>query len=121
MYTIRGVKQVYVHRVNLHAARDILQQAFNDAQLVPNAHVWEQWWVDIGIEVSSPEDLCPQWVTACHNVLASIGLGISVQATFNATHISDEVYSLPFIITPSPFLAFQMTFRERHLYSCYSY
>ena len=88
MHTIRGVKQAYVHHVNLHAAQDTLQQAFNDAQLVPNAHVRGQWWVDVGIEVSSPEGLCLQWVTARHDVLASIGLGISVQAVFNATCIS---------------------------------
>ena len=77
-----------MYHVNLHAAQDTLQQAFNDAQLVPNAHVWGQWWVNIGIEVSSPESLCLQWVTAHHDVLASIGLGISVQAVFNATCIS---------------------------------
>ena len=74
--------------MNLHAARDTLQQAFNDAQLVPNAYARGQWWVDVGIEVSSPEGLCLQWVTARHDVLASIGLGISVQAAFNATRIS---------------------------------
>ena len=34
---------------------------------------------------------------------------------------SDKVYSLPFVITPPPFLAFQMTFSEHHLHSCYSY
>ena len=33
----------------------------------------------------------------------------------------DEVYSLPFVITPSLFLAFQMMFSEHHLYSRYSY
>ena len=44
--------------------------------------------MDVGIEVSSPEGLCLQWVTARHDVLASIGLGISVQAAFNATRIS---------------------------------
>jgi len=43
IHTIRGVKQAYVHHVNLHAAQDTLQQAFNDAQLVPNAHVRGQW------------------------------------------------------------------------------
>jgi len=42
MHTIRGIKQAYVHHVILHAAQDTLQQAFNDAQLVPNAHVREQ-------------------------------------------------------------------------------
>ena len=35
--------------------------------------------------------------------------------------LHDEVYSLPFVITPPPFLAFQMTFSECHLHSCYSY
>ena len=43
MHTIRDVKQAYVHHVNLHAARDILQQAFNDAQLILNAHIRGQW------------------------------------------------------------------------------
>jgi len=33
----------------------------------------------------------------------------------------DEVYSLPFVITPPFLIAFQMTFSERHLHSCYSY
>ena len=32
-----------------------------------------------------------------------------------------SLFSFPFVITPPPFLAFQMTFSERPLHSCYSF
>ena len=46
---------------------------------------------------------------------------IAILSLFHMSLKLDKVYSLPFIITPPPFLiAFQMTFSECHLHSCYS-
>jgi hypothetical protein len=66
MHTIRGVKHAYLHPPTFFASADHLNRLFSDAHISPQAHLEGQWWIDVGIEISSDEGHCLQWITSSH-------------------------------------------------------
>jgi len=85
--------------------------------LLENDHEWR---------ICLEEAIAIQPGMACHWLLAVILLTDEVAEPhvlwdqFKAGLLTKFIL-FPFVITPSPFLAFQMTFSEHPLHSCYSF
>jgi hypothetical protein len=93
MYTIRGVKHAYLHSPAHFDGISHLQKLFSDASLSPRAHIDGHWWIDVGIEISSNEGHCLQWVTAHHWKVVQYALQIAERDAKRITHIGSGGYS----------------------------
>ncbi|KAJ3567638.1 hypothetical protein NP233_g6238 [Leucocoprinus birnbaumii] len=92
MHTIRGVKQAYVHDLDGADAERTLQRLFQDGSLTFDADQRGEWWVDVGVEVTSDEGLCLQWTTGGHQRLVEMALGVEERIAERVTRMSCAKY-----------------------------
>lgn len=92
MHTIRGVKHGTFHRADAHSATYYLAELFADAQLVEDAPERGEWFIDVGIQISSDLEQCVQWRTATHRLVVQQALGISDTNAERVTQINSSKY-----------------------------
>ncbi|EKM81398.1 hypothetical protein AGABI1DRAFT_36555 [Agaricus bisporus var. burnettii JB137-S8] len=93
MHTIRGVKHGYLHSPLYFDGTSCLRKLFSDASLSPHAHLQGEWWIDVGLEVSSEEGHCLQWVTAAHWKVVKEVLSIDDRDAKRITSLNSSKYS----------------------------
>lgn len=86
LHTIRGTKHSTYHQVDVASAEYYLHDFIQAAQLSDEVPDVGDWYIDVGIEISSSEGECLQWTTATHHEIVQQALHISDQ---NAERISD--------------------------------
>ncbi|KXN81814.1 hypothetical protein AN958_03744 [Leucoagaricus sp. SymC.cos] len=93
MHTIRGVKHASFHQPDQDSASFYLDDFFKDAQLsneVPNIG---EWYVDVGIEISSVAGECLQWVSGSHSYLIQEALEIDQDNALHITSLGSSKYA----------------------------
>ncbi|KAJ3565620.1 hypothetical protein NP233_g7516 [Leucocoprinus birnbaumii] len=93
IHTIRGVKDANRHRVDPQLAGMAAERFTNMSHLVHNHHLRGEWYIDIGIEISSPLGQCLQWSTAGHCSVVEEVLHISTAHATRITTLSSSKYS----------------------------
>jgi hypothetical protein len=93
MHTIRGVKHGYLHSPTFFDGIHHLDKLFADAGLSPQAHNNGMWWIDVGIEISSNEGLCLQWMTSSHWKVVQHALDIRERDAKRITSVGSGKYS----------------------------
>lgn len=95
LHTIRGVKHGYNHTANPVSARYFLNDFIRDCKLVPNAHEDRvgEWWIDVGIEITSEIGACLQWSTGAHRHVVQQFLFISDEDADRITSLNSSKYS----------------------------
>ncbi|KAF9444082.1 hypothetical protein P691DRAFT_778498 [Macrolepiota fuliginosa MF-IS2] len=93
LHTIRGVKHRHYHRVDAESAEHFLTEFLTEAQLSPDAVTAGDWYIDVGIEVSSSVGDCVQWMTASHSDLVQQALRIPEEHANRITRIGSSKYS----------------------------
>jgi hypothetical protein len=86
LHTIRGMKHSTYHQVDVESAEYYLYDFVQSAQLSNEVPEVGDWYINIGIKISSNQEECLQWTTATHYQVVQQALGISDQ---NAKRISD--------------------------------
>jgi hypothetical protein len=90
MHIVRGVKHTTIH--DPWEAPEFLQQVFENANLCSSAHVDGRWWVDVGLEISSDQEDCLQWLTSSHRHMVHHTLGVSKDRAARSTRVSHGPY-----------------------------
>lgn len=87
LHQIRGVKASNVHNPNQLAARDTFEEFTAHNDIVNDAFLTGDWWIDVGLEVASEEEEkeCLAWRTDSHFHVVKAALQIS---TSNANRIT---------------------------------
>jgi hypothetical protein len=86
LHTIRGTKHSTYHQVDVESAEYYLYDFVQSAQLSNEVPEVGDWYIDVGVEISSDQEECLQWTTATHYQVVQQALRISDQ---NAERISD--------------------------------
>jgi hypothetical protein len=86
LHTIRGTKHSTYHQVDIDSAEYYLYDFVQAAQLSHEVPDIGDWYIDVGIEISSNEGECLQWTMAAHHEVVQQALHISDE---NAQRISD--------------------------------
>lgn len=86
LHTIRGTKHSTYHRVDVDSAEYYLAEFVNSAHLSHEVPEVGDWYIDVGIEISSEQGECLQWTTPTHYEVVQQALRISSR---NAERISD--------------------------------
>ena len=86
LHTIRGTKHSTFHHVDTPSAEHYLEDFLQRAQLSDEIGREGDWYIDVGIEISSEHGECLQWSTPTHYEVVQQALRIS---TRNAERISD--------------------------------
>lgn len=91
-HTIRGTKHGTQHSMSRAAATTTLEEYLLDAKIPPEA-TWDgEWWIDVGVELSS-ENRCLQWRTASHFHIIKEVLRISETHASRVTTLGSSKYS----------------------------
>ncbi|KXN82138.1 hypothetical protein AN958_03192 [Leucoagaricus sp. SymC.cos] len=93
LHTIRGVKHSTLHHVDPASAQHYLSEFINSAHLSDEIYEHGCWYVDVGIEISSPAGDCVQWITASHRKVVQQALRISMQHATRITKSSSSLYA----------------------------
>jgi hypothetical protein len=86
LHTIRGTKHSTFHQVAVESAEYYLDEFVRDAQLSIEVPEVGDWYIDVGIQISSEREECLQWTTYSHCEVIRQALRTSDQ---NAERISD--------------------------------
>ncbi|KIK51762.1 hypothetical protein GYMLUDRAFT_64661 [Collybiopsis luxurians FD-317 M1] len=65
-HTVRGVKHSTQHRMSVEAADSTLRDFLYQANVPETALDSGDWWIDVGTEFHSQDELCLQWSTSSH-------------------------------------------------------
>ncbi|KAF8054645.1 hypothetical protein FPV67DRAFT_1682298 [Lyophyllum atratum] len=93
LHTIRGTKHTSMHRVNAASAAIFLDTFIREANLSPAAPAVGDWYVDVAIEISSPDRRCLQWITSTHNIVVQEALRISDYHARRITELGSSQYA----------------------------
>ncbi|KAF9443967.1 hypothetical protein P691DRAFT_631072, partial [Macrolepiota fuliginosa MF-IS2] len=93
MHTIRGVKHGNFHRADLASAEYYFEAFIKEANLLSDAGARGDWYVDVGIEISSNRSHCLQWMTDAHHHIVQQALRIPEQHAQRITQINSSKYS----------------------------
>ncbi|KAF8057086.1 hypothetical protein FPV67DRAFT_1430835 [Lyophyllum atratum] len=92
LHTVRGTKHTTMHHVDEVSAEFYLSTLIEDAHLAPEIPAGGDWYVDVAIELSSPDAQCLQWVTASHNTLVQQALQIPDLHASRITRMGSSKY-----------------------------
>jgi len=93
LHTIRGVKHASFHRVDSESSEYYLNDFILDARLSGRVPFVGDWYIDVGIEISSEENACLQWMTNAHPRIVQQALHISDDSAQRITDITSSQYS----------------------------
>ncbi|KXN83946.1 hypothetical protein AN958_00784 [Leucoagaricus sp. SymC.cos] len=93
LHTIRGVKHGTLHHVDATSAQYYLSEFIESAHLSDEIYEEGTWYVDVGIEVSSPSGDCVQWITASHRHIVQQALRIPMNHAIRVTKPSSSLYA----------------------------
>ena len=93
LHTIRGTKHSTYHPVDNDSAEFYLYEFVQDAQLSDEFPEVGEWYIDVGIEISSGQEECLQWTTATHNEVVQQALRISDRNAERISSINSTKYS----------------------------
>lgn len=93
MHEVRGVKHAHQHSMNRHNAVLKLQELCEDIHLVDEAFELGEWWIDVGAEICSADQLCLQWSTATQSQVVEEVLRISPEKASRITSLGSSKYS----------------------------
>ncbi|KAH0588293.1 hypothetical protein J132_02620 [Termitomyces sp. J132] len=93
LHTIRGTKGMTWH-LPLHQTAEVaFRQFLHDSRLSLEVLTAGDWYVDVGVEISSNEGACLQWLTATHNVIVQQALLIDDATAARITDLGSSKYS----------------------------
>ena len=92
MYQIRGVKASNVHRTSARWAQLSLNELFNKNSITVEAIDRGDWWVDVGVEISSGTEECLAWRTDHHVHIVEHVLSISASNAQRITSPGSSKY-----------------------------
>ena len=93
LHTIRGTKHSTFHQVNRHSAEYYLKDFLQRAQLSDEVGEVGDWYVDVGIEISSEHGECLQWTTPTHYEVIQQALRISSRHAERISDINSSKYA----------------------------
>ncbi len=93
MHTVRGTKLVSFHPTAAGPAAEYLDTFIRDAKIVGNAFDRGEWYIDVGIQISSKEEMCVQWTTASHHRIVEQALRIPERDAQRITEINSSKYT----------------------------
>ncbi|KAJ3563704.1 hypothetical protein NP233_g8773 [Leucocoprinus birnbaumii] len=93
VHIIRGVKDDNRHPLNEESAAIAVDRFANKVHLTHDFHLDGDWYIDIGIELSSPLGQCLQWSTASHSSVVEDILQIPPHHASRITSHSSSKYS----------------------------
>ena len=85
LFQIRGVKASNVHRTSVESAQLSLDELFFKNSITQEGIDRGEWWVDVGLEISSGEQECLAWRTDHHFHIVKHALSLN---TSNAKRIT---------------------------------
>lgn len=94
MHTIRGVKHGTYHHADSASAEFYLRGHYADAQLSPLVPDYGEWYVDVGIEISSVQEHCLQWRTTGHRIIVEQALHITPDQALKIASFGSSRYAL---------------------------
>ncbi|KAK7433539.1 hypothetical protein VKT23_020741 [Stygiomarasmius scandens] len=89
VHIIRGVKDATRHNLTPGSPRAALDKFLTEAGV--NA-TQGTWYVDVGLEVSSEEEQCLQWMSSCHSRVVREALQISERNAVRITSLGSQCY-----------------------------
>lgn len=93
LHTIRGTKHSSFHRIDDISPEFYLQEFLREAQLSPLVPDMGDWYIDVGIEISSDDGECLQWTTAAHYLVIREALRIPEHHAVRISDISSSKYA----------------------------
>jgi hypothetical protein len=112
LHQIRGVKHSSFHSFDTDSADKALRSFLQESNLHHAVFGSGTWWVDVGIEISSPEKSCLSWRTDSHFHLVEAALEISANTACRITSVGSSKYTRDLVshmpavsgcrITPGP-------------------
>lgn len=93
LHTIRGTKHSTFHPVDVDSAEFYLFDYVQSAQLSNEVPEVGEWYIDVGIEISSDQEECLQWTTATHNSVIQQALHISDRNAQRISEITSSKYA----------------------------
>jgi len=93
LHTVRGTKHSSFHRVEAESAQYYLSEFVMEANLSYEVPEVGDWFIDVAIELSSPDGACLQWMTATHNELVQQALQIPEGVATSITGLRSRSYS----------------------------
>ncbi|KAG6815392.1 hypothetical protein H0H87_002313 [Tephrocybe sp. NHM501043] len=95
LHTVRGVKHATVHPVDDQSAKNALRDFIYTHNLSDTIlESPRNWWIDVGIELSSPTGECLQWRTRYHHELVRQSLSIHHDLAVRTTDTRSAGYSV---------------------------
>ena len=92
LHQIRGVKSSNGHSLTSAAAKSALEHLFTLNFLDEDAILGGDWWIDVGLEISSTAGQCLAWRTDSHYYIAQDALDISDSHASRITHPGSSKY-----------------------------
>lgn len=92
LHTIRGVKDGTFHQADPLSAAHYLEDFLLGARIVEDASTRGEWFIDVGIQISSEVSRCVQWRTATHRHVVQQALRISDANAERITQINSSKY-----------------------------
>lgn len=93
MYTVRGVKHTSQHSTDRDSALEKLEELCEDMGLPGDVFDRGEWWIDVGAEVCSSDQLCLQWATTSHSQIVEEALGTTSEDASRITSLGSSKYS----------------------------
>lgn len=88
-HTVRGVKHSTQHNNSDPDAMASLDEFIEDVGL---STTQGQWWIDVGLEIHSEDELCLQWRTSSHSALVQDVLEIEDRHAIRVTTLGSSKY-----------------------------
>ncbi|KAG6874617.1 hypothetical protein C0992_007261 [Termitomyces sp. T32_za158] len=81
------------HQPDANSADLAFHRFLHDSRLPPDLFTVGEWYVDVGIEISSNDGACLQWLTDTHNLVVQQALVIDEHHAARVTDLGSSKYS----------------------------
>ncbi|GLB36947.1 hypothetical protein LshimejAT787_0312340 [Lyophyllum shimeji] len=93
LHTIRGTKHTTLHHLDRASADYYLTEFLHDARLSAEVPEIGEWYIDVGIQISSERHECLQWMTGGHSTMLQEALHIPAHHADRISSINSSKYS----------------------------
>jgi hypothetical protein len=94
LHTIRGTKAASHHSKTVDAAQQALEEYFESVFIdLETIRSEGEWWIDVGLEMSSEKGYCLQWATTSHFHIIRDILQISDEHASRITKLGSSKYN----------------------------
>ncbi|TFK60184.1 hypothetical protein BDN72DRAFT_905193 [Pluteus cervinus] len=93
LHQLRGLKHSSTHSMDGHSAEQALLAFSKENHLVDAGQLRGDWWIDVGLEIGSPDGHCLAWRTDSHFHVVQHVLDISNAGAERITSLGSSSYS----------------------------